>query len=221
MRMRIIRGLKQSAPFSSLQRRIIFFNLIGLALLVMGVMYLNQFRSGLIEMRVGALRTQGLPRIYGALGLWSLAVYLAFNAGYYQWWGGYAMGPRLLLPVFAALPLGFVALCARETPAVAWRGLLALGVLSIVLSLPLSLLEPEIPNVYDNLTLRAATPSSELAAPQFGYWRHFFSEPNWWTATERLRVERILSFGGAALLPLALLVWGYRRLGRPTNPAAV
>lgn len=59
MQARIIQGLKQSAPFSSLQRRIIFFNLIGLAILVMGVMYLNQFRSGLIEMRVEALRTQG------------------------------------------------------------------------------------------------------------------------------------------------------------------
>lgn len=58
-RQRIIEGLKRSAPFSSLQRRIIFFNLIGLALLVIGVMYLNQFRSGLIEMRVQALRTQG------------------------------------------------------------------------------------------------------------------------------------------------------------------
>jgi two-component system sensor histidine kinase ChvG len=59
MRARILRGLKQSAPFSSLQRRIIFFNLIGLAVLVVGVMYLNQFRSGLIELRVQALRTQG------------------------------------------------------------------------------------------------------------------------------------------------------------------
>jgi two-component system sensor histidine kinase ChvG len=59
MRARLIQGLKQSAPFSSLQRRIIFFNLIGLAILVIGVMYLNQFRSGLIELRVQALRTQG------------------------------------------------------------------------------------------------------------------------------------------------------------------
>ena len=59
MRTRIIQGLKRSAPFSSLQRRIIFFNLIGLAILVIGVMYLNQFRSGLIELRVQALRTQG------------------------------------------------------------------------------------------------------------------------------------------------------------------
>jgi two-component system sensor histidine kinase ChvG len=57
--LRLLRGSKAWAPFSSLQRRIIFFNLIGLAILVMGVMYLNQFRSGLIEMRVQALRTQG------------------------------------------------------------------------------------------------------------------------------------------------------------------
>ncbi len=56
---RIVRGLIQSAPFSSLQRRIIFFNLIGLAFLVAGVLYLNQFRSGLIEQRVLAMRTQG------------------------------------------------------------------------------------------------------------------------------------------------------------------
>ena len=56
---RILRAFRHSAPFSSLQRRIIFFNLVGLAVLVMGVMYLNQFRSGLIEMRVEALRTEG------------------------------------------------------------------------------------------------------------------------------------------------------------------
>ncbi len=59
MRARVTRGLIQSAPFSSLQRRIIFFNLIGLALLVLGILYLNQFRTVLIEQRVQALRTQG------------------------------------------------------------------------------------------------------------------------------------------------------------------
>lgn len=58
VRQRILRGLIQSAPFSSLQRRIIFFNLIGLAILVLGVLYLNQFRTGLIEQRLDALRTQ-------------------------------------------------------------------------------------------------------------------------------------------------------------------
>ncbi|MEM7671384.1 MAG: stimulus-sensing domain-containing protein, partial [Pseudomonadota bacterium] len=59
MKARIIQGLKQSAPFSSLQRRIIFFNLIGLALLVFGVMILNSFLQGLIGERVNALVIQG------------------------------------------------------------------------------------------------------------------------------------------------------------------
>jgi len=59
MRDRIIIGLRQSAPFSSLQRRIIVFNLMGLAVLVFWVLYLNEFRSGLITERVRALVQQG------------------------------------------------------------------------------------------------------------------------------------------------------------------
>jgi len=58
-RERILRGLSQSAPFSSLQRRIIFLNLAGLALLVAGALYLNQFRAGLIDQRLEALGTLG------------------------------------------------------------------------------------------------------------------------------------------------------------------
>ncbi|MCL5777615.1 sensor histidine kinase [Limibaculum sp. FT325] len=57
-RNRIVVGLRKSAPFSSLQRRIIFFNLMGLAVLVFGVLYLNQFRTSLIEQRVQSIRTQ-------------------------------------------------------------------------------------------------------------------------------------------------------------------
>ncbi|MEM7177491.1 MAG: stimulus-sensing domain-containing protein [Pseudomonadota bacterium] len=59
MRARVVQGLKQSAPFSSLQRRIIFFNLVGLALLVFGVLVLNSFLQGLIGERVNALVIQG------------------------------------------------------------------------------------------------------------------------------------------------------------------
>ena len=58
-RARIIRGLKQSAPFSSLQRRIIFFNLMGLAMLVAGMTYLSNDQRNLIEVYVDSLRRQG------------------------------------------------------------------------------------------------------------------------------------------------------------------
>jgi two-component system sensor histidine kinase ChvG len=47
------------SPSRSLLRRILFINAIGLGLLVGGVLYLNQFREGLIELRAAALRTQG------------------------------------------------------------------------------------------------------------------------------------------------------------------
>ena len=45
--------------FSSLTRRILFLNLAGLGVLVVGILYLNQFRDGLIEARVESLMTQG------------------------------------------------------------------------------------------------------------------------------------------------------------------
>ncbi|RCS22323.1 HAMP domain-containing protein [Phyllobacterium salinisoli] len=45
--------------FSSLTRRILFLNLAALAVLVSGIMYLNQFRDGLIDAKIESLMTQG------------------------------------------------------------------------------------------------------------------------------------------------------------------
>ncbi|UJQ93328.1 stimulus-sensing domain-containing protein [Mariluticola halotolerans] len=45
--------------FSNLTRRIVFLNLAALAALVAGILYLNQWRAGLIEARVQSLRIQG------------------------------------------------------------------------------------------------------------------------------------------------------------------
>ena len=45
--------------FSSLSRRIVFLNVTGLLALVVGVLYLSQFRAGLIDARVQSLMVQG------------------------------------------------------------------------------------------------------------------------------------------------------------------
>jgi two-component system sensor histidine kinase ChvG len=45
--------------FSSLTRRIIFLNLTGLIALVAGILYLSQFRAGLIDARIQSLLVQG------------------------------------------------------------------------------------------------------------------------------------------------------------------
>jgi two-component system sensor histidine kinase ChvG len=47
-----------SLAFSSLTRRIVFLNVTGLLALVVGIMYLSQFRAGLIDARVRSLQVQ-------------------------------------------------------------------------------------------------------------------------------------------------------------------
>ncbi len=60
---RTLRWLGQHRPFrhgfSSLTRRIVVLNMIGLAILASGILYLNQFRAGLIDAKVKSLQTQG------------------------------------------------------------------------------------------------------------------------------------------------------------------
>jgi two-component system, OmpR family, sensor histidine kinase ChvG len=48
-----------SQSFSSLTRRIVFLNVTGLLALVIGILYLSQFRAGLIDARVQSLLVQG------------------------------------------------------------------------------------------------------------------------------------------------------------------
>lgn len=62
----VLRRLADSAwaffvtqSFSSLTRRIVFLNLTGLVALVIGVLYLTQFRAGLIDARAQSLQVQG------------------------------------------------------------------------------------------------------------------------------------------------------------------
>ena len=45
--------------FASLTRRIVFLNLVALVVLLSGILYLNQFREGLIDAKVQSLLTQG------------------------------------------------------------------------------------------------------------------------------------------------------------------
>ncbi len=56
--LRVQRLLRQLF-FSSLTRRIVMLNIAALAVLVTGILYLNQFRDGLIEAKIKSLCTQG------------------------------------------------------------------------------------------------------------------------------------------------------------------
>jgi hypothetical protein len=170
---------------------------------------------------VVALRTPGLARVYGALGLWALASYLTFNAGYYLWWGGYAMGPRHLLPAMAALPLGLLLAC-RPQARRAWWLLLALGAVGVVLSLPVALLEPETPVVEAYTTLRHATPSTPLRATQLGFWKTVVSGAALRSPAGGIDHLRALSWLTAVAAPVLGACWARRRIaaigGRTAAP---
>lgn len=59
VRLRQVRRVIAARLASSLTRRIIIINLGGLVALMLGFLYLNQFREGLIDARVQSLQTQG------------------------------------------------------------------------------------------------------------------------------------------------------------------
>ena len=56
---RRVRAFLANHAFSSLSRRIAILNLFGLVAMVSAILYLNQFREGLIDARVESLLTQG------------------------------------------------------------------------------------------------------------------------------------------------------------------
>ena len=53
------RKIETGFPFASLTQRIVILNLFGFAILVTGILFLNQFRAGLIDAKVQSLLTQG------------------------------------------------------------------------------------------------------------------------------------------------------------------
>jgi len=59
--------IRQPGPFSALATRILALNVIALAILVGGMLYLDRFRTGLVETRLSALMTQA-DVIAGAIG---------------------------------------------------------------------------------------------------------------------------------------------------------
>lgn len=57
--LKVLVRLVNQYRFTSLTRRIVVLNFLGLAILVSGIFYLNQFRAGLIGAKVKSLETQG------------------------------------------------------------------------------------------------------------------------------------------------------------------
>lgn len=120
-------------------------------------------------------RSAGRRRLWGWLGLWAFVAYLVFNSGYYMWWGGWAMGPRLMLPMMVALPMGLAEVCRRDRPAWLWWAFVGAGVVALALNVPLALMDPQLPQGNPHEVLDAAGFATKLAIPQFTFLKVFYT----------------------------------------------
>jgi hypothetical protein len=173
--------------------------------------------AALVGGMIGLVNGDPLQRPWLLLAIGSFVAYLLFNAGYYMWWGGWAMGPRLMLPMFAAVPLGLLTWCRPGASRSVFVAMAALSALSFVLSAPLSIIDPQIPQGNPDSILDTAGLGTRLEVPQFVYWRAFASLA--WLQDEGgvLQWPRLASYGGALATILAGLLASIRSARDPES----
>lgn len=103
-----------------------------------------------------------------------LVGYFLFNSGYYEWWGGASMGPRLMLPMYAVVPLALVAVCRPNAPRSLMIGVTATMAASVALCLPVSLVEPQISAANPNDLLRRIQPGDPMRVKQIEVLQDFY-----------------------------------------------
>ncbi len=177
------------------------------------------FLVGAVGCALGT-RSMGKRRLLGWTGLAMLGGYLLFNAGYYMWWGGWAMGPRFMLPAVPFLVMGVGEFLRAPSemkgapqPTWAevhgWRITLVAGLIGVALSMPVSLVDPQVPG---------PSPSQEVRITQFEFLRRFYALQVTTLVPDRLEGKVLTASKPRALaslllsvgLPLGLLVLGWR-----------
>jgi hypothetical protein len=141
-----------------------------------------------------------------------LAVYVAINAGYSTWHGGWAIGPRHLVVVIPLLALGLPAALAR------WRRTTgALGALSVLFMLAVTSVQPEVPEDVGDPIFHHALPRfvrGELSVGEqsFADYRPARENPKVPDRHDAFLAGEILGLPGLLALAPILVVWGL--LGR-------
>jgi hypothetical protein len=162
-------------------------------------------------------RSTGNRLVFGWMGLWAFTSALFMNSSYYMWWGGFSMGARLMLPMLAAVPLGLGEVCRRDRSPIWWRALVCTGVISCVLTMPLALTDPQMPQIEDTADLLKVSLTSALRVPQFEYLRMYYSGEWFWGPDSRDHLLRVLPLAAIALAT-AILFWTARGLPPEIHP---
>jgi hypothetical protein len=176
----------------------LFFYSPVLLLYFFGVMWLDR------EPRLTAVpdgRQVGRQR-WRPEALFSLCIvfgYLLFNASYYMWWGGWAMGARHLLPM---IPFMIPALIWVLRKNQWYAGLVYLaGGLSIFLTFIPTAVDPQMPQRYHTAILLAPRVSDNLSSPMLHEeFPAFFQGDIAWNIGKIFHLPKL-----ASLLPLAVM----------------
>jgi len=140
-----------------------------------GLLFWSPWIAMIVVCSVWILRRDRRLRPLAVAALVVFAAYFLFNSGYYMWWGGAAMGPRLMLPMFAVAPLVLVVACRADSPRWMWRALVATLAVGVVLSLPISMAEPGIAEGNTIAQLLDPAVGAQLSVPQLDLLGSFYS----------------------------------------------
>ncbi len=142
--------------------------------------------------------------------------YFLFNSGYYEWWGGAGMGPRLMLPMFAIVPLGLVAACRADSPRWMRYGVVATMTVAVALCLPVSMTDPQTKQANLLQTLLGASPGTHLRVVQLEVLKNFYLG-RWIGIKPVAGIPIIVSFIGCMVLVVGGTTLAYIVAARAEN----
>ncbi len=164
-------------------------------------------------------------RMAGWLGLVALPAYLLFDSAYYMWWGGYASGPRFVLPALPLVLPGLGALArasAEGRGGAGWLVARVAGWASVALSWPLALLGPNVPQGWSDAAMARLTAGTNPPVPLLSGLGAFYSGRadllSWPAVSFVAPVWAGYAAAAVAAALFAALVVAASRSARPTSP---
>lgn len=139
-----------------------------------GILFWSPWLIMVIVCCVWLIKNDARLRPIAVASLVTLISYILFNSGYYLWWGGWGMGPRLMTPMFAILPLALGAACSSDSPRWLRIGTWTTLAIGVLLCLPLSMVDPQTPGGEISSVLASARLGTRLPAPQLSVLKNFY-----------------------------------------------
>ena len=139
-----------------------------------GILFWSPWLLALIACCIWLIKNDKRLRPIAIASLASLVSYFLFNSAYYEWWGGATMGPRLMIPMFAVVPLGLIAVCRAHCPRWLLYWTAATMALAVGLCLPVAMTDPQTKQGNARALLTGIHPGVHLRVVQVEVLKDFY-----------------------------------------------